>query len=39
MTDQSITCLIFAAPFMALALIFAVYETARIAAAIKGGRS
>lgn len=28
-------CLIFAAPFMALALIFAIHETAQFVAAIK----
>ena len=39
MSDQSIATLIFAEPFMALALIFAVYETARVFAAIRGGRS
>ena len=38
MTDKSITCLIFAGPFLALALIFAAYEAARIFAAIQEQR-
>ena len=38
MPDKIAACLIFAAPFMALAVIFAIAETARFAAAIKGGR-
>jgi len=35
MSDHAIACLIFAAPFLALASIFALVETARIVAAIK----
>ena len=39
MTNQSLATLIFATPFLALASIFALVETARIVAAIREGRS